>query len=63
MAKFHPVLGERVSEGLGNLSKITQLVNGPEEEVINSAWKSSGTHPRGGGILAQPNVFRLRSGI
>lgn len=37
---------------------------GPEEGIINSAWKSSGRHPRGDGILAQPNVFRLRkSGI
>lgn len=41
----------------------TKSHGGPEEGAINSAWKSSGRHPRGDGILAQPNVFRLRSGI
>lgn len=38
----------------------TKSCRGPEEGVINSAWKSSGRHPGGDNILAQPNVFRLR---
>lgn len=31
----------------------TKSYRGPEEEVINAAWKSIGRHPRGEGILAR----------